>query len=406
MKNMNMYEDPDDFVRQHRPDMPVSCFRPPALERSAKWFVGNFPGNVLYAVKANPAPYVISGLYAAGIRHFDTASLFEVQLVRGLFPDAELFFMHPVKSRQAIERAYFDYGVRSFVFDSLEELEKIVVCTGKAEDLDLVLRIAVPNTASDCPLSDKFGVAPETAPEILKTARKVSKRLGISFHVGSQTIDPEAYVMALTLISKILHSIPHTRVDIIDVGGGFPSVYPDMTPTPPLSAYIDAVKRGVALLPHSDPYELWCEPGRALVAESTSIVVRVELRKDDVLYINDGSYGGMIEAMTMKFSYPARLIRLTPGGAGVALKAFRFYGPTCDSVDYMPGPFWLPKDIREGDYIEIGQLGAYGNASRSNFNGFGATETIIVKTPPLATMYDTIYGDKHEKADGRKRGSA
>ena len=386
---MDDYDTPDELVRQRRPDIPVTCFRPGSLDSAAKWFTQNFPGKVLYAVKANPAPYALSGLFAAGIKNFDVASVAEIQLVSQLCPGAYMAFMHPVKSRPAIEQAYFDYGVRAFAFDSLEELEKIVACTGKSKDLTLILRLAVPNTASELPLSGKFGIAPEKAAALLKTGRKAASRLGISFHVGSQTMDPQAYITALALVGEILQSIPRTKLDIIDVGGGFPSLYPDMVP-PAMADYKVAIEQGLDSLPHSNRYEFWCEPGRALVAESCSVIVKVELRKDDVLYINDGTYGSLFDAGHLGFRYPVRLIRPTPGGTDASLKPFRFYGPTCDSIDYMPGPFSLPEDVREGDYIEIGQLGAYGNTMRTAFNGFDATETVSVKTPPLATMFDDV----------------
>jgi ornithine decarboxylase len=384
---MDDYDGADELVRQCRPDVPVTCFRPAALLSAANWFTRNFNGKILYAVKANPAPHVISGLYAAGITAFDVASLAEVQLIHSLCPNAYMAFMHPVKSRPAIEQAYFDYGIRAFSFDSIEELEKITAATGRSKDLDLILRLVVPNASSEYPLSGKFGVLPERAAEMLKIARKAAKRIGISFHVGSQTMDPAAYITALTLVRDILQSIPRTKVDIIDIGGGFPSVYPDMIP-PALSTYKAAIEEGFALLPRHETMELWCEPGRALVAECSSVVVKVDLRKDDALYINDGTYGSLFDAGHSGFCYPVRLIRPTLGGTNAAQKPFRFYGPTCDSIDYMPGPFYLPEDTREGDYIEIGQLGAYGNALRTNFNGFYPHETVAVTAPPLLTMYD------------------
>jgi ornithine decarboxylase len=386
---MEEYDSPDEVVRRRRPDIPLTCFRPQALETAARWFTRHFPGKVLYAVKANPAKYVLSGLHAAGLRDFDAASIPEIQLVHELCPGAHIAFMHPVKSRHSIEQAYFDFGVRDFAFDSQEELDKIAACTGKSKDLSLILRLAVPNTASELPLAGKFGCLPEAAPTLLKQARKLARRIGISFHVGSQTMDPQAYITALSLVGGILRAIPRTRVDIIDVGGGFPSIYPDMAP-PALMDYKTAIDAGLDRLPHPERHEFWCEPGRALVAESASVVVQVELRKDDVLYINDGTYGSLFDAGHLGFRYPVRLIRPTPGGINAPHKAFRFYGPTCDSIDYMPGPFFLPEDVREGDYIEIGQLGAYGNTMRTDFNGFSAHEVVSVKAPPLVTLYDDV----------------
>jgi ornithine decarboxylase len=383
---MEDYDGPIEFIRQHRPDIPITCFHRAALDNAARWFTDNFPGKTLYAVKANPAPYVITGLFHSGIRSFDVASIPEIQLVREQCPEASMSFMHPVKSRPAIEQAYFDYGIRDFAFDSAEELEKIISCTSGGKDLTLILRLAVPNTYSELPLAGKFGATPEKALGLLKEARKAGQRLGISFHVGSQTMKPAAYTEALQLVGGILQSIPRTPVDIIDIGGGFPSIYPDMIP-PALADYRLAIERGFEGLPQPQNYEFWCEPGRALVAESCSVIVKVELRKGDVLYINDGTYGSLFDAGHMGFRFPVSLIRATPDAAGAALKPFKFYGPTCDSIDYMTGPFFLPKDVREGDYIEIGQLGAYGNTMRTGFNGFSSTETISVRTPPMATMY-------------------
>lgn len=394
---MEMYDTPDEVVRRNRPSIPVTCYRPAALHSAARWFLDNFPGKVLYAVKANPARYVLSALHTAGITHFDAASIPEIQLVHELAPGAHIAFMHPVKSRHAIEQAYFDYGVRDFSFDSVEEMEKIIACTGKSKDLGLMLRLAVPNTSSELPLTGKFGCMPEKAAEILKAARKHASKTGICFHVGSQTMDPQAYTTALSIVGGILRSIPRTKVDVIDIGGGFPSIYPDMAP-PALQDYKAAIENGFDKLPHPDRYDFWCEPGRAMVAESASVVVQVELRKDDVLYINDGTYGSLFDAGHLGFRYPVRLIRPTPGGTNAPHKGFRFYGPTCDSIDYMPGPFFLPEDVREGDYIEIGQLGAYGNTMRTDFNGFSAHEVVSVKAPPLVTMYD----DTQETTDSKE----
>jgi ornithine decarboxylase len=121
------------------------------------------------------------------------------------------------------------------------------------------------------------------------------------------------------------------------------------------------------------------------VAESTSILTKVEARKGDALYLNDGAYGNLFDAAHSKWPFPVKLVR--DGEADRALKAFKFFGPTCDSIDVMPGPFWLPEDVREGDYIEIGMMGAYGTAMATQFNGFGETETVMVDEAPMASLY-------------------
>ena len=385
---MDEYDSPDELVTR-RPDIPVTCFRPAALHTSARWFLGNFPGRTLYAVKVNPAPYVVSGLYEAGIRGFDVASIPEVQLVHEKCPGSLIAFMHPVKSRQTIEQAYFDFGVRDFALDSMDELEKIVASTGNSTDLSLIIRMGLPSNGTGLFMAGKFGVNPSKTADLVRAARKVARRVGISFHVGSQAMDPYAYTAALDLAGNIIRSMPRTKVDVIDVGGGFPSIYTGQNP-PAMSAYRAAIEEGISRLPSPERYEFWSEPGRALVAESASVVARVDGRKGDTLYINDGTFGSLFDAGTaLNFRFPVRLIRgSSDKKASATMKPFRFYGPTCTSEDYMPGPFFLPSDVREGDYIEIGQLGAYGNTLRTGFNGFDRTETVTVNAPPLVTMYN------------------
>lgn len=391
---MDHYKTPADVVRQSRPEVPVTCFRPVALAKAGRWFVDNFPGKVLYAVKANPAPYILQGLHAAGVNHFDCASLPEIELVRRLCPGAFIAFMHPVKSRQAIEKSYFDYGIRDYSFDTAEELDKIVTMTGKSKDLSLLLRLAVPQNGSGLFMSGKFGCLPEKAPELLKAARKVAKKVGICFHVGSQMMDPQAYTAALAMTADILKSLPKLKVDIIDIGGGFPSIYPGMQP-PPMGDYIDAIRNGLDLLPNPGTYDVWSEPGRALVAESCSVITRVELRKDDTLYLNDGTFGSLFDAsLTVGFNFPMQLLRATGRKPSVMPRAYRFYGPTCTSEDYMPGPFLLPEDAKEGDYVEIGQLGAYGNAMRTDFNGFFNHEIVTVDGVPSQTMFGEEFAGR------------
>lgn len=388
---MDIHDSPDDVVTRQRPDVPLTCFRPDALRDAAAWFAGNLPGRVLYAVKVNSAPYVLSGLREAGVNGFDVASVPEIQAVAEHCPGAFMAYMNPVKSRQAIEQAYFDYGLRDFAFDCAGELEKIVSATGASKDLGLILRMGLPGKSQGLFMAGKFGAAPEKAADLVRAARKVGRRVGISFHVGSQAMDPMAYADALETVSSVLRAMPRTKVDIIDIGGGFPSVYPGMIP-PALASYRDAIEAGLSRLPGGpDRYEIWSEPGRALVAESASVVARVDLRKGDALYINDGTFGSLFDAgPALGFRFPVRLIRTSGKKPSATLKPFRFYGPTCTSEDNMPGPFFLPSDTGEGDYIEIGQLGAYGNVMRTGFNGFDRSETVAVRSAPLMTMYGGV----------------
>jgi ornithine decarboxylase len=327
---------------------------------------------------------VLETLAAHGVTSFDVASIPEIELVRQYAPNARLAFMHPVKSRVAISAAYFEHGVRIFSLDSHEELAKILDATGGAKDLTLMVRLAVPSEGSAYALSGKFGVEPDAAPALLLAARRATQDLmGVSFHVGSQCMRPTAYQGAMSAASRALVRAG-VFADIVDVGGGFPSVYPGMAP-PALEDYACSIHRGFAEMMVHETTELWCEPGRALVAESTSIMAKVDARKGDALYLNDGAYGNLFDAAHSKWPFPVKLIR--DGEADSTLKPFKFFGPTCDSIDVMPGPFWLPEDVREGDYVEIGMMGAYGTAMATRFNGYGDTETVRVEEAPMGSMY-------------------
>lgn len=363
--------------------------RPDAVAAAALWFQANFKGDVYYAVKANPSPWVIRTLADNGVSAFDVASIPEIELVAAHAPGARMAFMHPVKSRSAIAQAYFDHGVRTFALDTHEELAKLLEATGGASDLNLIVRLAVEADGAAYSLSGKFGVSAHEAPALLLAARRATQDLmGVSFHVGSQCMRPTAFQAAMAQAGRALVRAA-VFADVVDVGGGFPSIYPGMIP-PDMADYVAAIDRGFSEMPVSETTELWCEPGRALVAESSSILTKVELKKADALYLNDGSYGSLFDAAHTKWPFPVKLYR----GAGEdahevegPLRPFRFYGPTCDSLDHMPGPFWLPEDVREGDYIEIGMLGAYGVAMNTRFNGFGDTETVVVDDAPMASMF-------------------
>ena len=382
---MHTYHSPLDLVRERSPERPVAFVRLDAVRTAARWFQTTFKGDALYALKANPSPWVIRALHESGVAGFDVASIREIELAREHAPGARLAFMHPVKSRRAIASAYFDHGVRIFALDSHEELDKILECTGRASDLTLMVRLAVDAPGAAYALSGKFGVDPVHAPELLLAARRATGDLmGVTFHVGSQCMRPSAYQAAMAQASRALVRAG-VFADVVDVGGGFPSIYPGMIP-PDLSDYVAAIDRGFAEMMVHETTDLWCEPGRALVAESSSLLTRVELRKGDALYLNDGAYGSLFDAAHAKWRFPAKLMR-AEGESAAPLKPFQLYGPTCDSADQMPGPFWLPEDVREGDHIEIGMLGAYGVAMATRFNGFGEMETVEVNDAPMASMF-------------------
>ena len=386
---MHTYHSPLDLVRERLPERPVAIARPDAVALAARWFQDKFKGDVFYAVKANPSPWVIKALAANGITSFDVASIPEIELVATHAPGARMAFMHPIKSRRAIAAASFDHGVKTFALDTHEELEKILAATNGAKDLNLMVRLAVQAEGAAYSLSGKFGIDAHQAPGLLLATRRATDELmGVSFHVGSQCMRPTAYQAAMTQASRALVRAG-VFADVVDVGGGFPSVYPGMVP-PALDDYIDSIDRGFSEMMVHETTELWCEPGRALVAEASSLVTQVDLRKDDALYLNDGAYGSLFDAAHSKWPFPVKLMRVEDGEAREVegtLKPFQFYGPTCDSADHMPGPFWLPEDVQEGDYVEIGMLGAYGVAMTTRFNGYGDVETVEASDAPMASMF-------------------
>lgn len=379
-----VYSSVSDMVNEMRPTAPVHCLRPAVITAMSKWFVSNFPGDVMFAVKTNPDPKVLRIVARAGISRFDVASLAEVKVVANTIPGAKMYFMHPVKNREAIFAAYYNYGVRDFSLDSHEELQKILEVTNHADDLNLYVRLSMASDQAAYSMEGKFGVKLEQASSLIVAARKASKKLGLCFHVGSQCMNPDAYGAAVQTVVDLLKQ-NDVRLDVLDVGGGFPSIYPGMTP-PPLMDYMESIKASIASQPMLSECEVLCEPGRALVAEGGSVVVRVELRKGNMLYINDGTYGSLFDAGVPNFTYPVKAIR--PAGEVAAnTQEFGFFGPTCDSMDVMKGPFHLPADIKEGDWIEIGQLGAYGATMRTNFNGFYSDITVEVGDKPLLSIF-------------------
>ena len=382
---MEKFSNVNELVNKLKPVNPIYCIRPDTIKNSIKTFQDKFPGKILYAVKTNPNEYVLKHIIKNGVDRFDVASINEVKLIRKLSPKSKLYFMHPIKCGEDIASAYFDYNVKDFSLDTKEELMKILDSTKNAKDLNLFVRIAVSNEHAELDLSRKFGALTSEALGLVRLCKQHAKKLGISFHVGSQCMHKISFSKGLKEISNV---IKKTKIipDIINVGGGFPSVYPDLKPEP-LENYFNEIKKGLEQLKLEKMPEIICEPGRALVAESGSTIVRVNLRKKNKLYINDGTYGSLFDAGVPNFILPTRLI--TNGRVqSKKITAFQFYGPTCDSLDYMKGPFLLSNNIKEGDYIELGQLGAYGLTFRTKFNGFYSNTIVEVNDKPIMSLYN------------------
>ena len=383
---MHKFTDVNELVNTLKPDYPVYCIRSESIKTSTQFFKNNFPGKVLYAVKTNPNEKVLKHIIDNGIENFDTASINEIQLIKKLKPDAHIYFMHTVKSRNNISEAYFNLGIKDYALDTKDELIKILEATNHAKDLTLYVRIAISNEHAEIDLSRKFGSQASETLGLVRLCNEHANKVGISFHVGSQCMHKISFAKAISDVGNIIRK---TKIipDIINVGGGFPSIYPDLNPEP-LENYLNEIKRSITNLNLPVIPELICEPGRAIVAESGSTIVKVNLRKKQKLYINDGTYGTLFDAGVPNFIFPSRMI-LNGRAQSKKFTAFNFYGPTCDSMDFMKGPFLLPNNIKEGDYIELGQLGAYALTFRTKFNGFYSDKIFELADRPIMSLYDT-----------------
>ena len=382
---MQKFKSVDEIVSQLKPVKPIYCIRKRSIHLASKYFQKRFPGKILYAVKTNPHPEVLKTILESGIDNFDVASIKEIENIKKISPKSKCSYMHTVKDRESIKEAYFKFGVKTFSLDTKDELIKIIESTNNAEDLELFVRVSVSNEHAEIDLSKKFGVVSSEAAGLFRLTKQYSKKIGIGFHVGSQCMHPISYTKGIEEIGKV---IKKTKIipNYINVGGGFPTIYPDLISQPMLN-YFNEIKSGLNKLKLDKMPEVICEPGRALVAESGSTIVRVNLRKKNKLYINDGTYGSLFDAGVPNFILPTRMIA-NGRIQSKKITAFQFYGPTCDSLDYMKGPFLLPNNIKEGDYIELGQLGAYGLTFRTKFNGFYSDSIYEVQDQPIMSMYN------------------
>lgn len=388
---MQKFKTAKDAALALRPDVPVYCFRPEVLKADARGFMAAFAGDTAYAVKTNGEPMVLSTLAEAGVKIFDVASPGEFAAVRAALPKAEMLYMHPVKAQSDIRLALETYGIRVLSLDHEDEVAKILRIV-RALDLDpgtitLFVRIQTRGHAA-YELSKKFGAAPAHAVELLQRCHKIGFKVGICFHVGSQIEDPDTYERALASADWV-----RNRADVplagLDVGGGFPAEYGhdprrkkrEMPGLGQIMSRLDGDIREWGF----DEMPLVAEPGRVIVARAFSLIVRVLLRKGKRLYINDGIWASLSDSWTGKITLPARFIpdpaRQSRNGDPSKIEAFKVCGATCDSVDILSRPFWLPETVDTGDWIEIGHIGAYSLSLRTRFNGFYPDTFVEVTTP-------------------------
>ena len=372
------FTDVGELLRTECPKDPVYCIYPHIYRDTAKEFLSGFPGRVLYAVKANPHPTVLRLLTEVGVCHFDCASLPEIELVDKIDPDAAKYFMTPVRIRGAAGTAQEKHGVRHFVVDHLSGLAQLLQEIEPSRCV-IFARMAVHHESAMEDLSRRFGAPPETMPALLQAISDSGAEPALAFNVGSSVTDPEAYRYAMSVTKSVLEQLPF-RLRLIDVGGGYPKSYPGFI-VPHLDAYFTAVAESVATLPLADNAEVLGEPGRALAAPGMSAVVEVLLRKDDRLYINDGMFGIFwVLRIDGPDRFPVRTYRDGEPHNGETME-FQINGPTCDSTDTLPGLVQLPVDIRPGDYLEFGNIGAYSLGGRTDYNGFYSDRIVTITSP-------------------------
>jgi ornithine decarboxylase len=373
------FADIASVIEKLKPSEPTYVLHPAKFAVAAKRFLDSFPGDTLFAIKANPHPHVLDLVYGSGVRHFDTASLPEVELVKSRFPDAVCHFMAPVRAVGAAKAAFSKYGVTDYVVDCDYELEKLLGEVGDAKKLRIFVRISTPLGGALLELSSKFGTTPDDGARLLKRVAESGAAPGITFHVGSQCLSPFSYAQAIEMARRTA-DLAGVELAALDVGGGFPGPY-NNNDVPPYHWYFDTIREALTTFGRNIP--VICEPGRALIAEGMSLITQVILRKDKSLYMNDGVYGSFDE-LTLPgwtgdyahrvFSVDAKgMVSEKPAGQS----AFRVYGPTCDSLDVLPRPLALPDNIGPGDFIVFESIGAYSVAVRTNFNGFFPDKWVI-----------------------------
>lgn len=382
------YPDVSAIIADKKPAQPVLCFNPKKIHDNVAMFKKGFSGVVGWAVKSNPHPEIIKAIVAGGVNQFDVASADEIERIKKYCPEAIMHFNHPVKPVEEIKYAHFKAGIRNYVLDDMAEFEKIVavLTKGKVTDFsDTTLLIRYRNIdqmeKGQYDFGKKFGATPDEAVALLKAAVDQGFQVGLAFHPGSQNEHPSISVKMIERGLKIgEEALRGTGKNLVrlNVGGGFPCHYPDRN-TPEMEEYFTAINNAAK----NFKGELFCEPGRALVANSISVITRVNLRKssDNRIYLNDGFYGSFMELPFVSFMPPFRVFTKEGKLRQFTAKdttAFQVWGPTCDSLDRLPKTIKLPKSIETGDFIEFGLMGSYTNATATEFNGIEPAKMMLV----------------------------
>ena len=370
-----IWTNPTEYLRNQQPENPVLFFAPSAAQAAAHRFIDGFPGMVTYAVKSNPGEAMVENLAAAGIRGYDCASPFEIDLIRRLAPDAAIHYNNPVRARHEIAHAVAR-GVKSYSVDSQSELAKLIEMV-PAEGTEISVRFKLPVAGAAYNFGAKFGATSELAVDLLKAVAVAGYIPSLTFHPGTQCTDPAAWEFYIREAAVIARNAGVT-IARLNVGGGFPnhrmqSIVPQIETTFQLIDCVTTEAFG------ADRPLLVCEPGRALCGDAFALAARVKALRDGThVFLNDGVYGALTELPMI--GVIDRMEVLSPDGQrrkGAVMPRIVF-GPTCDSVDRLPGELPLPADLAEGDYVIWQGMGSYSTVTNTRFNGFGDLQMATV----------------------------
>ena len=374
-----VYANTSALIAHEEPDYPSFLFSSKELTRSVKVFKKGFDGLLTYAVKCNPSPHILQQLHKQGIKAYDVASNTEMALIQEHCPGAVMHYNNPIKSKREIQRAYEEFGIRSFTIDHPQQLDQLAAIVTPSADVEVTTRFKAGKALKSYDFGIKFGVMEQSAGEIVSLVKEMGFTPSLCFHVGSQCEDAYAYERHIAAAARIAQE---TNIELkrLNIGGGYPAPYPTST-APPMDHYFDTIATAVKDNFGNTPPELICEPGRALVTSSTSLLLRVKhQRGGQSVYLNDGAYGSLMEVKFMHFTPPLRVWRGPRHHDNDGEFAdFTVWGPTCDSYDVLPQTFTLPSDIDEDDWIEFGLMGAYTQASLTPFNGFDRRDQYLVE---------------------------
>jgi ornithine decarboxylase len=371
-----IWTSPSEFLRKNEPDAPVMFFSPAVLQATARRFLDGFPGLVTYAVKSNPDEMVIENLAAAGIRGYDVASPAEIRMIRRIAPEAALHYNNPVRARSEIAVAV-EMEVKSYSVDSHSELAKLAEMV-PVEDCEIAVRFKLPVSGAAYNFGAKFGATVEVATELLREVARLGYIPSLTFHPGTQCTDPAAWETYIHTAAQIARDAGVTLARL-NVGGGFPSHRLNEV-MPRIEATFALIDRATSEAFGDARAALVCEPGRGLCAEAFVLAARIKaIRDGEHVFLNDGVYGALTE-LPMIGVIDRLEVRSASAGLRTGETVPRIvFGPTCDSVDRLPGELMLPGDTEEGDYLVFHGMGAYSIATNTRFNGFGAltVETVL-----------------------------